>query len=354
MKKTLIAIAALAATGAFAQSSVTMSGVVDVAYMNQSVQTANVDTKTQTIDRNGASTSALNIAAVEDLGGGMKASFFFESNWHPAATNAGNQGATATLGSGQVFLGLEGGFGAVKLGAANSAILATALTGDSFGTAVGGNYSGRFSSTGNGVGVRVIRNSNTIRYDTPVMSGFSGSYELGFANKDAAGTNTTSPGVGVLGLRYAAGPLTVAFATGAVKPVGTVAADTKQSHTLLSANYVMGAATLFAGITSYKATGSGLTADETSSMNFGVRYNVSPVLSVQASMANRKDKRAVTVAAPSPADASLLALGLNYSLSKRTTAYGRYESTDTNKASTTTGDQNGKGTLLAIGIRHNF
>ena len=44
MAITLIAIAALAATGAFAQSTVTMSGVVDVGYLKTTTQAANVDT----------------------------------------------------------------------------------------------------------------------------------------------------------------------------------------------------------------------------------------------------------------------------------------------------------------------
>jgi predicted porin len=65
-------------------------------------------------------------------------------------------------------------------------------------------------------------------------------------------------------------------------------------------------------------------------------------------MAARKDKREATSA--DPANGSLLALGANYALSKRTTAYGRFESLDTNKAD----DTNGKGRILAIGVRHAF
>jgi predicted porin len=364
MKKTLIAIAALAATGAFAQSSVTISGTMDVGLQSGTTQAANLDTKAQTFTSNGSSTTAVNVAGVEDLGGGLKASFFLESN--PAMggeastmTTSATTGITApttgtsTFANGQRFLGLEGGFGAIKMGNPNSAILQTAGVGDSFGTAVGGNYSSRFSSTGNGAGVRVIRSANTLRYDTPNFSGFSASYEIGFQNKDAAGTNTTSPGVGILGARYAAGPLTVALAVGTVKPTGaTVASDSKQSHTLLSANYKLGAATLYAGFTGYKATASGVTSDETSSMNFGAKYQVSAPLSVQVGIANRKDKTPAFAAAPR--NASLMALGADYSLSKRTAAYGRYEALDTNKATGVTGDQNGKGTLLAIGVRHTF
>ena len=57
MKKSLIALAALAATGAFAQSSVTMSGLVDTGY----VVTNNPGTLSDTkgLAANGASTTVL-------------------------------------------------------------------------------------------------------------------------------------------------------------------------------------------------------------------------------------------------------------------------------------------------------
>ena len=352
MAITLIAIAALAATGAFAQSTVTMSGVVDMAYMNGSQQNANVDTKMSSFERNGSSTSALNIAGVEDLGGGMKASFFFESNWSPAA------GAASTFANGQTFLGLEGGFGKVRLGAANSAVLETALAGDAFGTAVGGSYTGRFSRTGQTVGTaangayhqaggRIIRNANSVRYDTPAMGAFSASYELAFANKNAASTSYTTAGANVLGLRYAAGPLTVAFANASTTAVGTVLADAKTTQNLLSANYVMGATTVYGGYTTFKATDNTGTTDNTSSLNFAVKYQVSGAMSVMASMAKRSDK---VTRATEAQNGSLIGLGFDYAMSKRTTGFGRYETIDSNKAD----GANGKSNLLALGIKHTF
>jgi len=92
MKKTLIAIAALAATGAFAQSSVTISGVMDVGLQMATIQNHATTAaaglaplngtfnKTNSFASSNTATTAINIAGVEDLGGGMKASFFIETN----------------------------------------------------------------------------------------------------------------------------------------------------------------------------------------------------------------------------------------------------------------------------------
>jgi predicted porin len=99
MKKSLIALAALAATTAFAQSSVTISGAMDLGLMNQkfgngsSVQ--NVSTGT-----NGA--SRLRFVGVEDLGSGTKATFWLEmqpSFQDGTTSSAGlfNRGAWAGL-----------------------------------------------------------------------------------------------------------------------------------------------------------------------------------------------------------------------------------------------------------------
>ncbi len=75
MKKTLVAIAALAATGAFAQSSVTIDGVVDAGYQSVNYKGNTVNG----IAGNGSSTSQLNFRGTQDLGGGAKASFLYEN-----------------------------------------------------------------------------------------------------------------------------------------------------------------------------------------------------------------------------------------------------------------------------------
>src|SRR2546427_11704097 len=77
MKKSLIALAVLAASGAaMAQSSVTLFGIVDtnVAYVNKD---AAGDSR-YGLGTSGASTSRLGLRGTEDLGGGLKAGFWLE------------------------------------------------------------------------------------------------------------------------------------------------------------------------------------------------------------------------------------------------------------------------------------
>ena len=76
MKKSLIALAVLAASGAaMAQSSVTLFGIVDATYAYGSGSVAN---KSQ-LTNSGYNSSRLGFRGVEDLGGGMSASFHLEA-----------------------------------------------------------------------------------------------------------------------------------------------------------------------------------------------------------------------------------------------------------------------------------
>ena len=102
MAITLVAIAALAATGAFAQSSVAITGVVDAGYGSFSSQNTGAAKLVQKgIQYNADNTSRWQIKAVEDIGGGVKAGTTIES---ALSTNPGrNFGwGTGTTGVGAV------------------------------------------------------------------------------------------------------------------------------------------------------------------------------------------------------------------------------------------------------------
>jgi len=113
MKKSLIALAALAATGAFAQSSVTISGAMDVGLMSQSFGN-NTSVQNVSTGTNGA--SRLRFVGVEDLGGGTKANFWLEmqpsfQNGTTSAAGLFNRGAWAGLSNtslGEIRLGRQG------------------------------------------------------------------------------------------------------------------------------------------------------------------------------------------------------------------------------------------------------
>jgi len=75
MKKSLIALAVMAASGAaMAQSSVTLFGIVDAAYGRVSGN----GTSVTGISNSGINSSRLGFRGEEDLGGGMKAGFWLE------------------------------------------------------------------------------------------------------------------------------------------------------------------------------------------------------------------------------------------------------------------------------------
>ena len=119
MKKSLIALAVLAASGAaMAQSSVTLFGIVDATYAYGSGSVAN---KSQ-LTNSGYNSSRLGFRGVEDLGGGMSASFHLEAglnndNGSGATTSTNNQGASGVTGGGGLTfnrrstVSLNGGFG---------------------------------------------------------------------------------------------------------------------------------------------------------------------------------------------------------------------------------------------------
>ena len=176
MKKSLIALAVLAASGAaMAQSSVTLFGVVDAGY---SVGKGTTNSTAMRTDRIGS--SRLGFRGVEDLGGGMRAEFWLEAgvandSGAGSATNSNNQAVTGLTSAGTQGLtfnrkstvGLVGSMGEIRLGRDYSPQFYPDATYDPFGT------NGVASSLiAYGGGFPAVRASNMIAYHSPAMSGF--------------------------------------------------------------------------------------------------------------------------------------------------------------------------------------
>ncbi len=377
MQKKLIALAIAGLSGAaFAQSNVTISGNLDMGYYAQSMQTSTImDTRTAAA-ANGSSTSTWRITGSEDLGGGMKAGFQLENDLAAGADNRSG------IMAGQSFLSLSGNWGTLKAGNNNTAgLTAAASVAQPFGTAIGGGYSGAFARlsragvNGGGAagataglqaegevlgtgatgtsGARTVRMNNSLAYATPSFSGFNATLQYAAKNADnnVAVAGNTAGFVG-LGLNYNNGPLNIAYANeqfsvgGVAAPTGGVAvplgANEKVTHNLLAANYTFGPATVYGGWTSSKSSVAA-TADSRS-WNLALKYAVSGALSLMANVVSVDDKLIGNQ------DRRLTGLGLDYAMSKRTTAYGRYESGDNDKAAGATGNFN----RYQIGVRHTF
>ena len=381
LKLIALAIAGLS-SAAFAQTNVTISGNLDMGYYAQSMQTAGLADLKAAAAANGSSTSTWRLTGEEALGGGMKAGFQLENDLAAGADTR------SVYMAGQSFLSLSGNWGSLKAGNVNTAGLTVAVTAQPFGTAIGGGYSGAFARlsragvNGGGPvtatagviaegevnpagslsgisGTRTVRMNNSLMYATPSFSGFSATLQYAAKNSDSTAATANTTGFTGLGLNYNNGPINVAYAnevftTGSLAPTATAAgiavllgANEKVTHNLLAANYTFGPATVYGGWTSSKGSAGGVTSADSRSWNLALKYAVSGALSLMANVVRVDDKMVGN------SDRNLNGLGLDYALSKRTTAYGRYESGDNDK-SAVVGNGTGGFSRYQIGMRHSF
>jgi predicted porin len=338
---------------------VTISGNFDAGYYSSSFQTGTVIDAKSAAQANGSSTSSLTFAASEALGNGMKAGFVASTDWTAASNN------TTFLNS-QNYIELSGGFGSLKLGNINNAALVANMGSQPYGTALGSGNSGGFSrlsrAGNNGTfaaeasatggesatgtsGARMVRTNNSMMYSTPSFSGFSASYQWAAKNADAAAAGDTI-GLQELGLAYNNGPINVWYTntqmSNGVDATAPLAANEKVTHNQLTGNYTFGPATVYAGWTSSKS--SVAATSDTRSWNLALKYAVTGALSLGINVVKVDDKLTTNQ------DRSLTGLGLDYALSKRTTAYGRYENGDNDKSNGSTGNF----TRYQVGLRHSF
>ncbi|CAN7609726.1 porin [Variovorax sp. LjRoot290] len=250
MKKSLVALAALAVAGvASAQSSVTLFGVVDAAISGYSNKSENVGFPTlanpffvdsikasrTALTNSGYNSSRIGFRGTEDLGGGLAASFWLEA---PISNDDGQTGISTFRRRSTVSL--SGGFGEVRLGRDYTPTFWNDTVFDPFGTnGVGtnlvstandafGTFNGAAPPVVAGVpnvgGNNYVRASNTIGYFLPPnLGGFYGQVQYGFheQNKFDPGTvtptalNNSRTGRYVGGrVGYANGPLDVATSYG--------------------------------------------------------------------------------------------------------------------------------------------
>jgi len=229
MKKSLIALAVLAAAGsASAQSSVTLFGIVDATLMWGRGTVADRFSLTNS----GYNSSRLGFRGVEDLGGGMRASFWLEAgltndDGRGAATNTNNQatgGAVAGIGGGQGLtfnrrstVSLSGNWGEIRLGRDYVPQFWNQTVFDPFGTnGVGTSQVLNGMVTLANAGNNAVRASNSMGYFLPGnLGGFYGQaqYYVGENASNAGATEDDGSGYG-LRLGFAQGPVNVAVGYG--------------------------------------------------------------------------------------------------------------------------------------------
>ncbi|WP_291926503.1 porin [Limnohabitans sp.] len=218
MKKTLIALAVLAASGAaMAQSSVTIYGTLDVGYGKlkggkfglQNGETYGLFNAPVTAKDGFNSTSVIGFRGVEDLGGGLQAKFNLQTGGFDMGT-----GGTPLAFSREANVALAGGFGEVQLGRSSS-IAAKAMGGFDLNGTSG-------SSALANAGVSAVtwygssRRSDQLQYTSPTMGGVTARLGVTLKGDAAANGNLTAAQIAdnkdrvTAAISFANGPLAIA------------------------------------------------------------------------------------------------------------------------------------------------
>jgi predicted porin len=390
MKKSLIALAVLGAIAgaAQAQSSVTIYGIVDtgIVYTSKAVTATGGTGSKFSVNSGVIQGSRLGFKGVEDLGGGLKALFQLEAGFNNdnGALNGQDKGAT-NLFRRKSVVGLGGNFGSVLLGRQTDILddVSQWTSVQDFGGVTGsvGHNLNRLEGT---------RTNNSIRYNTPDLSGFTASAIYGFG--EAAGQTSNGQSFG-LGGQYANGPLGL-FAAYYQSKLGTIggtnasdtsilgntsfaghgaAGDTALKTFSLGASYQVGPARLYGNWSRTKQplayatttgvlTNGGFTVGSFNNtkadiFELGVNYAVTAPLHLLASVQYNK----LTFADAGSAKGKLtqINLGTDYFLSKRTDLYAFVSNLRAKDAVNpgVYGDSlgnTGNQTAVAVGIRHKF
>jgi predicted porin len=362
MKKTVLAVSALALSGAAAaQSSVTLFGIVDATLARG---TGSVASRTQ-LTNSGYNSSRVGFRGVEDMGGGLKAGFQLEAgiandDGRGGATNTNNQasgGAPAGLAGAQGLtfnrrstLSLGGNWGELRLGRDYTPQFWNFTVYDPLNTNGVGTNQIFVSSIG---GPTNTRASNSITYlwghgfnaSSTGGSGFHAMLQY-YLGENASNTATKSDGTGG-GARvgYNGGPVSVAaayastsYATGDIRTFN------------VGGSYDFGAARVMAQYDRDRV------AATTAVTGTGWLAGVSVPVGVGELRAGYSRYRITTAGNPA---ARKLALGYVHHLSKRTALYATYAqvrnsggSTQALNGATTGANRSSSG--LDLGIRHTF
>lgn len=354
MKKSLIALAVMAAAGAAsAQSSVTLFGIVDATL---AWGRGNAGDRFQ-LTNSGFNSSRLGFRGTEDLGGGMSASFWLEAgltndDGRGAATNTNNQatgGAIAGLGGGQGLtfnrrstVSLAGNWGELRLGRDYTPQFWNLTVFDPFGTNGVGT-----TQTLNSIitGATAVRASNSIGYFLPGnLGGFYGQFQY-YAGENLSDTPTEDDGNG-LGLRvgFRSGPFHIALALSRTE---YAAGDVKQNN--IGGSWNFGVGTLMAHYTN----------DENGTVD-GEGWLIGGLIPVGAGLIRVAYSQYETdLGGGVEPKTRKIALGYVHNLSKRTAVYATVARVRNSggAASALNGsvvNPNGSSTGFDLGIRHSF
>jgi len=370
MQKKLIvlAIAALASTSAFADSTVNVYGLIDAAIANVSGTGLQGGT---TVVSNGLATSRFGVKATEDLDGGLKVVGVLEYAIDPQSSNAiganspsASTTESSTFGARQQLLALAGDFGTLATG-----FLQT--TGWDFGSKYNVVAGSDVSPLGNltkksnfliGDQAAANRAQRAIAYISPSLGGLvvAVNYSTALASYGDVSLLTTASAANtsatLVSADYTAGPLAVALVYAGLNADAYL---TNRTEYAAGVAYTADVAKITATYQSSKlGNETGNAGNSISVYSVGAAVPVASVGSVVLSYA----KQNIGTDATSSSNASSYSVGLLKPLSKTTTAYVAYSavsqgtgtanvSVANDLVSTTAG---GNSSLVALGLQKKF
>lgn len=363
MKTTILALflfgsacAAQAQTQAQTQttSSTTLYGVLDAGVVAERCANC-ASTK---VAGGAASGSRLGVTGREALGNDVAAVYTLEAG---VLNDSGQSDQNGILFGRQAYVGLDSKIGALTLGRQyNPQYVALTDVADPF-------HGGMAGSASNLMGYTSKRYDNTVKYATPSLSGISASALYSFGESPYSSDINRAYGA-TLGYADSAVNLSVAHQrkNNIVLAAGTMpGVDTSARNTLVAANFNFGPAIAFAAVGLNKGQGSSPWDPSnpygTLALNMSSTDSRDTLAGVSVPMGNakwmasyvRKDDRDAA-----NRDASQLAVGMTYSMSKRTDFYASYAKIrNRNGAAYTVGNASDAGhgdAAFNLGLRHGF
>ena len=375
MKKILIlaAVSATFASAAYAQSSVTLYGVVDAGftYVNNEVSASDASKHGAAygLTSGNLSGSRWGMRGREDLGGGYAAIFTLENGFDVG--NGTNSQGGRSFGR-QAFAGISSDYGTLTLGRQYDSVVDYIAPLTATGS-WGGTY---FAHPGDNDNANAsMRINNSVKFQSADYDGFSFGGVYGFSNQAGGFANDRAYSVGAGysngGLRVAAGYLQAQgldrSTSGAIQDgapvVGMVGTQQKQRTFGGGASYAFGPAQVGVVYTQSRfdfALGDGSVRYNNYEAN--ARYNVTPSVSLGAAYTYTQARYSGIGAGKATDHWNQFGLQADYALSKRTDLYAEgvaHIGADGNVAGTqvfgTDAPSSSKNqVVVTTGIRHRF
>jgi predicted porin len=343
-------LATMTTTGAQAQSSVTVYGLIDsgVEFVNHANAAGNNVVRLSSGMMN---TSRIGFRGTEDLGGGLKAVFQLENGFK--LDTGSFDGDTNQLFNRQSTVGLEGGFGRVVMGRSFSTTYDFILPFDPMGYSANYSWVTSAGTTGGRKDGMPTGVSNLVKYQGE-FSGVKVGAMYGFG--EVAGETSNGAKYGV-GLGWGSGPFSVAATYDRVNSTtaASVAYD-RATSAHLAAGYQLSDAWKFnLGYRYYKKTlATGATDLRSDFIWGGVTYKFTPAMSVIGAIYYQNIKNVAN-----DADPIMYSLRLKYAMSKRTDLYlsTAYAKAKNNQLVGLSRDEAGFANSqfgMALGMQHRF